>query len=48
MTIHLGNPGSDQSGNPKGRPKGLKDAINKAFIDDLAKVWSASRRRFGK
>ena len=25
-----------QSGNPKGRPKGSRDAINKAFIDAVA------------
>jgi len=28
-----------QSGNPKGRPKGSRDTINKAFIDDLTKDW---------
>ena len=28
-----------QSGNPKGRPKGTRDAINKAFIDDVAQDW---------
>ena len=31
-----------QSGNPNGRPKGLKDSITKSFIDDLADLW---RRR---
>ena len=28
-----------QSGNPKGRPKGSRDAITKAFIDDLSEDW---------
>ena len=28
-----------QSGNPKGRPKGSRDGINKAFIDDLTRDW---------
>ena len=28
-----------QSGNPKGRPKGSRDAITKAFVDDLTKDW---------
>ncbi len=28
-----------QSGNPAGRPKGTKDAINKAFLDDVTEDW---------
>ena len=28
-----------QSGNPNGRPKGLKDSITKDFITDLADIW---------
>ncbi len=28
-----------QTGNPAGRPKGTKDAINKAFVDDVTKDW---------
>ncbi len=28
-----------QSGNPKGRPKGSRDAITKAFLDDVTKDW---------
>jgi hypothetical protein len=28
-----------QSGNLKGRPKGTRDTINKAFIDDLTRDW---------
>jgi len=28
-----------QSGNPKGRPKGSRDGIIKAFIDDLTRDW---------
>ena len=28
-----------QSGNPKGRPKGSRDRINKAFVDDLTDDW---------
>ena len=28
-----------QSGNPKGRPKGSRDVITKAFIDDLTNDW---------
>jgi hypothetical protein len=28
-----------QSGNPNGRPKGTKDAITKAFVDDVTEDW---------
>jgi len=28
-----------QSGNPAGRPKGSKDAINKAFLEDVTEDW---------
>ena len=28
-----------QSGNPAGRPKGTKDAINKAFLEDVTEDW---------
>ena len=31
-----------QSGNPLGRPKGTKDAINKAFVDDVTKDWESN------
>ena len=33
-----------QSGNPKGRPKGSRDKINKAFVDDFTDDW----RKHGK
>ena len=33
-----------QSGNPKGRPKGSKDALNEAFIKDLAEEWQENGR----
>lgn len=29
-----------QSGNPKGRPKGSRDAINEAFLRDLSAAWA--------
>ncbi len=29
-----------QSGNPAGRPKGSRDAINEAFLKDLAADWA--------
>ena len=33
-----------QSGNPAGRPKGTKDAINKAFLEDVTEDWRAYGR----
>ncbi|MCZ6849655.1 MAG: DUF5681 domain-containing protein [Alphaproteobacteria bacterium] len=29
----------EQSGNPAGRPKGSRDTINEAFLNDLAADW---------
>jgi hypothetical protein len=30
-----------ESGNPAGRPKGSRDQITKAFLDDIAADWQA-------
>jgi len=31
-----------QSGNPAGRPKGSKDAITKAFLEDVTEDWESN------
>ena len=31
-----------QSGNPAGRPKGSKDAITKAFLEDVTENWESN------
>ena len=33
-------PGKDWKGNAKGRPKGSRNAVSEAFLQDLHKVWA--------